>query len=253
MSRSPRRPDPLRDFMRAVQHFGRGQHQPWRIFADFCELSALALAQVPLKDPEREARYLKIIKGYEPGEAATFGNMLGMVVQGLEEEPCDFLGNAFQQLELSNHWHGQFFTPPAIARLMAELTFDGDDLVEREFITVNDPACGAGVALLATAQAVLARGINPQERLHATGQDIDPTAAHMAYVQLALSGIPATVIVGNTLTLETREVWHTPAHHLGFWDVKLRRRAARPIEVAAPPPVADRRGQYALPLGEQAA
>ena len=32
--------------------------------------------------------------------------------------------------------------------------------------------------------------------------------------------------MGNTLAMESREVWYTPAHHLGFWAVKLRRREA---------------------------
>ena len=39
-----------------------------------------------------------------------------------------------------------------------------------------------------------------------------------------IEDVPAEVIVGNTLTLETREVWHTPAHHLGFWSNKLRQK-----------------------------
>lgn len=51
--------------------------------------------------------------------------------------------------------------------------------------------------------------------MHVTAIDVDPRAAHMAFVQFSLLHIPATVIVGNSLTLETREYWFTPAHILG--------------------------------------
>lgn len=59
----------------------------------------------------------------------------------------------------------------------------------------------------------------------------------MAYVQLSLLHIPAVVIHGNTLALEERSHWLTPAHIMGGWEWKLAaadRRAAEPI-VPVPP------------------
>lgn len=56
-----------------------------------------------------------------------------------------------------------------------------------------------------------------------TWVDVDQTAAYMAYIQLTLLHIPATVVVGNSLTLEVRETYYTPAHILGFWGSKLKR------------------------------
>ena len=41
--------------------------------------------------------------------------------------------------------------------------------------------------------------------------DISQAAFHMCYVQLALKGVPAQVIHGNTLTLETFTSDYTPA------------------------------------------
>ncbi len=38
--------------------------------------------------------------------------------------------------------------------------------------------------------------------------DIDRLTALMAYVQLSLWNVPAEIVVGNTLSLEVREVWH---------------------------------------------
>lgn len=46
-------------------------------------------------------------------------------------------------------------------------------------------------------------------------------------MHLSVSNIPAVVVVGNTLAMEVREVFYTPAHRLGFWDVKLARRRER--------------------------
>lgn len=46
-------------------------------------------------------------------------------------------------------------------------------------------------------------------------------AALMAYVQRSLWNVPAEFVVGNTLSLEVREVWWAPALHLGFWTAKL--------------------------------
>jgi hypothetical protein len=43
---------------------------------------------------------------------------------------------------------------------------------------------------------------------------VDRIAALMCYIQLPLWNIPAQVYVGNTLTLEFRERFFTPAHYL---------------------------------------
>jgi hypothetical protein len=70
-------------------------------------------------------------------------------------------------------------------------------------------------------------GLNYQQQLHMTGIDIDECAVHMAYTQLSLLHNPAALYVGNTLTMEMREVWHTPAHMMGGWNFKLMREHAQ--------------------------
>ncbi len=45
----------------------------------------------------------------------------------------------------------------------------------------------------------------------------------MCFIQLTLWNIPAVVVVGDTLANEEREVFYTPSHYLGFWDVRLKR------------------------------
>ena len=48
----------------------------------------------------------------------------------------------------------------------------------------------------------------------------------MCYVQLSLWHVPGEVIVGNSLSWELREVWYTPAHTLGLWNIRLKRQAS---------------------------
>nr|UKE85761.1 N-6 DNA methylase [Pectobacterium sp. PL152] len=91
---------------------------------------------------------------------------------------------------------------------------------ERDFITVSDPACGAGGLVVAMAQAMLEAGLNPQKQMMAVCVDIDPVAAMMAYVQLALCGIPAMVIVGNSLSMTFSQTWRTPFWMMFGWERK---------------------------------
>jgi len=75
--------------------------------------------------------------------------------------------------------------------------------------------------VLAVVKTLIGAGYDPARALWVQAWDIDRLAALMAYVQLSLWNVPAEIVVGNTLSLEVREVWRTPAHHLGFWSSKL--------------------------------
>jgi hypothetical protein len=76
--------------------------------------------------------------------------------------------------------------------------------------------------VIALADVMHSRGVNPQQQLHVTAIDVGERAAHMADAQLSLLHIPAVVYVGNTLSMEMRDVWYTPAHILGGWGPRLR-------------------------------
>lgn len=219
------------------------RHDAYRLFADFCELAALSLANaVDLAQREaREARYLEIVKGYTREEIELFPRVLAEVTLGLEEGATDLLGAVFHDLELHNKYQGQFFTPFEVCKMMASMTIGSEaqlrSLVEqRGYVTACEPACGAGAMVIALAEGIRELGINYQRHLHVTAVDVDRKAAHMAYIQFSLLHIPAVVVVGNSLTLEEREHWYTPAHILGGWTGKLQRaRAAQTIEIEAMP------------------
>jgi hypothetical protein len=72
---------------------------------------------------------------------------------------------------------------------------------------------------------MLKKSMNPAEKLFVQCIDIDRLAGFMCYLQLSLWHIPAEVIIGNTLTLNFREVYYTPAYHLMGWNNRLRTRS----------------------------
>jgi hypothetical protein len=216
----------IKEFKQEIRKFHR--HNTWKVFADFCELSACSLSNcvnVGEAWDRRENQYRNIIPAYTKEELSLIAKLFALTVEALECEAGDFLGAVFMDLELGNHWKGQFFTPYSVCRLMADITY-GDSLAEvvacKGFVTLCEPASGAGAMVIAFSEAMKSRLLNPQMQLHATCTDVDATAAHMAYIQLSLLNIPATVNIGNTLSLEIRDTLHTPAHVLGGWSYRLR-------------------------------
>lgn len=207
------------------------RHQLWNVFSDFVELAAISISNAVDRHQweEREARYLQIMKGYEREEVERFPVMFAELVNAFEAEPGDMLGMIFGELELGNAARGQFFTPYEICRLMAAISIDdGRELrariAENGYVTAMEPACGAGAMIIALAIELQNAGFSYQQHLHVTATDVDSRAVHMAFVQLSLMHIPAVVVLGNTLTLEEREHWYTPAHILGGWQWRLRAR-----------------------------
>lgn len=229
------------------------RHNLWEVFGDFVEMAAIAMANSVdlLQRTRREERYLALIRRYEPTEQKLFPQMLAELTLALEFGPDDVLGKVFGELELGNAARGQFFTPYCVSTLMArQQVGNGDDLrrlvAEKGFVTVCEPAAGAGAMVIAIAEAMQSQGVNYQLQLHVTAQDIDARAVHMSYLQLSLLHIPAVVVLGNTLLAEEREHWYTPAHILGLWSTKLKRgyslgsafdgQSVPPSEVPSPPP-----------------
>ncbi len=100
------------------------------------------------------------------------------------------------------------------------------DSGEKAFLTISDPACGAGGTIIAYYKAMRDAGYNPQQQLFAQCVDIDPVAGMMTYIQLSLLGLPAEIIIGNSLTVEYHQVLHTPMYFMGVWRNKLQRRWA---------------------------
>lgn len=204
------------------------RYSRWQVWNDFLSLSAISLANVmpaPEKE-EREKQYLSIMGKYQKEEQEAFPKMLGLVALALEENPeQDFLGSLYHYMNLQQEQKGQFFTPYHICEFMSEIQFsdaEADEMLkERRYISVNDPACGAGAMLIAFANVAKRHGINYQKHVLFVAQDIDRTAAMMCYIQLSLLGCPAVVAIGDSLAKPfphpDNEVWYTLFYHLNQW------------------------------------
>lgn len=211
-------------------------HRLHEVFTDFCELAALSISNSVDKPQfeSREERYLGIAKRYSPEEVDRFAQMFASVALSLEEEFHDCLGALFMTLGLGEHFKGQYFTPYTISCLMSKMAFDLPDrasmLGQGGFISLCEPACGAGGMVIAVAHTLYEEKINYQQCLHVTATDIDITAVHMSYIQLSLLHIPAIVIHGDSLALTCQDYFVTPAHVLGHWDQRLSARLGEHAE-----------------------
>ena len=204
------------------------RYSRWQVWNDFLNLSAISMANVlptPEKE-EREEKYRAIISSYRKEEQEIFPQMLNLVVLALSDNPeQDFLGSLYHYLNLQQEQKGQFFTPYHISEFMSEIQFSGTEademLRKRRYISVNDPACGAGAMLIAFANVARKHGINYQKQVLFVAQDIDRTAAMMCYIQMSLLGCPAIVVIGDSLAKPfphpDNEVWCTLFYYLNRW------------------------------------
>jgi len=200
-------------------------NHPYTVFSDFVTMSAISIHNAVNKLENLENEYLQIVGKYNKDDVNLFCELLANFIDLLSIEPRDVLGSLYMELELDNSNTAQFFTPHELSLLIAKLNY-GDQLdnLTKPFITLSEPACGAGGMVLAFTNEMLKKGHNPAEKLWVQAIDIDRLAGFMCYLQLALWNIPAQVIIGNTITMKFREIYYTPAHYLYRWDEKLKLR-----------------------------
>jgi hypothetical protein len=229
------------DFIREFQKLAPHRHR-YEVFRDFVHMSAFSLVNAwPYTRSEAiEAEFESIKARYSPEEFTGFTRLLAILQELLEPEPRDILGQLFMELELGSQHTGQFFTPPEVSELMVRMMvpIKGDPLGGKPFVTMAEPACGAGGMVLSFVKIMIEAKLNPMHRLWVQAQDIDRTAALMCYIQLSLWGVPAAVVVGNTISNEQREVFHTIGHHMGGWKWRLARQAEERDQQEQAKPVA---------------
>ena len=178
----------------------------WQVWSDFVEMSAIAISntceyRVQVQQ-QREERYLNIIGSYGKAEQQLFPELISILVASLEREPeQDFLGEMFMALELGSHWKGQFFTPYSLCKMMAKINIQDveEKIAQKGYVSINDPACGAGATLIAARNALSLAGIGGTQAFF-VGQDIDRVAGMMCYIQLSLLGCAGYVVIADTLT-----------------------------------------------------
>lgn len=208
---------------------------PWEVWQDFVTMYACAISNAVDKShfEKREELYLKRIQKYNKKEQEIFPQLAAEVVLALEKNPeQDFLGSIFMALNLGNDSGGQFFTPYDVCRMMAEMTCDNvlPTIEAKGYISINDCACGAGATLIAgvhaAAKQISKAGLNWQNHILVTAQDVDYTVAYMCYIQLSLLGVAGYIKVGNSLTEpmcsddSLENYWFTPIYCSDVWTIR---------------------------------
>jgi hypothetical protein len=212
----------------------------WQIWEYAISCMACSISNSIELDPKRRARreaeYERSLKAVG-GNVDALARLMAIIVDALEAKPEeDFLGKMYMNLNMGNHWTGQFFTPQSVADCMALMSIpDAKAEIERKgYMSVCDPSCGAGINLLAAAKVFRQQGINYQQDVIFVGQDIDRVVAQMCYIPLALSGAAAYICVADTLinpcTGKTdlipiekpgQDIWYTPMYWTEIWQTRI--------------------------------
>ena len=180
---------------------------------------------------EREQEYLRIINKYNEKERRLFPQMFALLVEELEKNPNqDLLGEIYMMAGISSKDKGQFFTPYDLCDAMSCITFDrkklGKQVHKEGYVSVYDPACGAGATLIAAINVCkdMFKKLNFQNHVMFVAQDVDRTVANMCYIQLSLQGVAGYVTVGNTLTepviTDLHRIWFTPMWFNNVWTMR---------------------------------
>lgn len=182
------------DFRGIIEGLARTRSSVTSVFGDFCRMVACALA-----NQTREDEYFQAIKGYSKDDLNQLAKAMAWLINEMEDNPfADVLGTYYTQINstVTAQARGEFYTPPALSRLLAEMNLEPEKVrAEGKPVTVCDPAGGSGGIILACAEA-LAPDV---DLMRATLQDIAPVSCDMAYINTSLWGIPAEVILGDTL------------------------------------------------------
>ncbi len=213
-----------------------GKYQTWEVWADWIYMLAVSLSQ-PLDFREnREKRFAETARKYTAEEIQIFREITETAISELEQKPeQDLLGHLYMQLNLGNHWTGQFFTPYHLCECMAGMNCDEwvEKIDEKGYVTMLDPACGGGATLIAAFYALKHKlgkekpQLNVQNHVLIAAQDLSEITALMCYIQLSLSGIAAVVKVGDSLCdpltgdlldMPPKDnIWVTPMYGMEPW------------------------------------
>lgn len=204
-----------------------GKYSGYEVFADWVKCSALSVANschMIHGDiwKERERDWENTISRYTEDERVEFARMFAMLVGALEDDMRDVLGEVYMEAGLGSKMAGQFFTPFHVSELCAKMGIEHIEPDSFEPILINEPSCGGGSMIIATAAELQRKGVNWQRRMRVVAQDLDWKGVYMCYLQLSLLGMRAKVVQGDTLLhpydrykTDSRNVFVTPGEMIG--------------------------------------
>lgn len=196
------------DFARCISEVDYSRHS-WDLFRSFLVMAHYSMRQAVHKmthgelDDEIEQKVLAEQARYPKWQK--FGEALGILTLALEDQSYDFLGTYMGEMDMNDSkWRGQCFTPKDLCAIMAQMTFGDISPTDGRTLMLSEPACGGGAMIIAASNILKDNGFYPWH-YYWQAVDVDWRCYAITYIQLTLLGIPASVINGNTLTLETFE------------------------------------------------
>ena len=143
---------------------------------------------------------------------------MGILTTALSEFRGDFLGEFASYIgNLEKDHKGQCFTPFGLCELIAKIMIPDDFKPQKLPLKIQEPACGGGAIIIATAERLRAVGLSSRD-FYFVANDIDEKCAKMTYVQCTLLDIPAVIYTGDTLKMEFRHCRPTLSFLINFAD-----------------------------------
>jgi hypothetical protein len=188
------------------------------VFADFCELSYCALAKVACPSEEQrdalEQQYMGVVARYRnKDDVRKMPELLAFALEAIHVGGMDFLGAVAGELGVLDARLGQFFTPYHVSRMMAEISLtDVANTIEANgFVTVSEPAVGAGGMVIAVADVIEGLGFDPACHLWVEATELSHTTYYMGFIQINARGVAGKITCGNSLSMETFTSAYTAA------------------------------------------
>lgn len=216
-------------FMSSLREVSKGRRDLLETFRSFCKMAACAVSA-----GQREAEYLEEAKRWIAEELSGFSECLAELTEEMEKQPFrDLLGPIYMEIgsKSSKNGNGEFYTPQEVAKLMVKMTIGKDSVPLDRPMTLQEPACGSGGIVLMVAEHLVDLGYTPLN-MQVTCIDVSRLACDMCFINLTLWGIPATVVHGNALSLETWGQWQTI-----FWPLAKGRLPVHPVIEALQQPL----------------
>lgn len=195
-----------------------GSKRRGEVFSDLCELAYCALAKVAaptVNDRDNfERQYMEVVARYQnKDDIRKMPELLAISYDAINAGGIDFLGSVAGELATLDAKLGQFFTPYAVSRMMAEIILqDAGEVIDKNgFITIQEPAVGAGGMLLAAADVIEDMGYSPERHMWIEATELSRTTYYMGFIQINMRGIAGRVICGNSLSLEIYTSAYTAA------------------------------------------
>ena len=182
----------------------RHRHDTWYVFRDFLDIVIDGFT-IPDCEPMFKNR-----EKYKEEEMGYFNDLFQAYLRGMQKalktrDYFDFLGEWWESdVNMTNKFKAQFFTPIDVCMLMEELTIN-DDMTE-EPQTMYDCCCGSGRF------GLVHHHLRPQDFFFFN--DLDEYAVKMTIVNMIMHGMRGVVAHMNTLTEEVIMCWQvTP-----YWN-----------------------------------